>query len=114
MLLSSDANGVASLSLSRTSIYITDENSVTGLVFPVDPIVVSLRDYDSAKSANEPTNGYPLICVTVSYITYYAMCDNDNTTLFCRTRSGYLADIVRHIPSALQFYSKPVVKSVAD
>ena len=66
VLISSDANGVATVLQGRMPVYITDENSVSGLVFPVDPIVVSLKDYDSAKGAGTPINGYPLICVTVS------------------------------------------------
>ena len=70
-LLSSDSNGVASTSISRCSVYVTDENTITGLVFPVDPVVVSLKDYDSAETAGQPINGYPLICITVSFLVIY-------------------------------------------
>jgi len=70
VLLSSDSNGVASLDASKCSVYITDEGSVTGLIFPVDPVVVSLKDYDNVDTASTYVNGYPLICVTVSLPMY--------------------------------------------
>lgn len=66
VLLSSDSNAVASVSINRCSVYVTDENSVTGLVFPVDPVVVSLKNYDNADTIVQPINGYPLVCITVS------------------------------------------------
>lgn len=64
--MSSDSQGIATLVTSRCAIYITDENSMAGLVFPVDPIVISLKKYDSVGIPGEnPMNGYPLVCITV-------------------------------------------------
>ena len=48
--------------------YIEENSKLADVIFPVPPIVVSLRDYDNvAGSAQKlPVQGYPLICVSVS------------------------------------------------
>ena len=49
--------------------YIEENSKLADVVFPVPPIVVSLKDYDSvATSAQKlPVQGYPLVCVSVSH-----------------------------------------------
>lgn len=45
---------------------IEEKNRLADVVFPLKPLVVSLRDYDQAATTeNNPINGYPVICVTV-------------------------------------------------
>jgi len=66
VLMSSDSNGIALSDVKRCAIFITDDDNVNGLVFPVDPVVVSLKSYDSASENTAILNGYPVICVTVS------------------------------------------------
>lgn len=48
--------------------YINQQRILADVTFPSPPTVVSLLDYDdTANAAVNPTNGYPVICVTVSY-----------------------------------------------
>lgn len=45
---------------------IEEKNRLADVVFPLRPLVVSLRDYDNAAKADlNPVNGYPVICITV-------------------------------------------------
>lgn len=51
----------------RAQVVIEEKNRLADVVFPLKPLVVSLRDYDQAATAeSNPINGYPVICVTVS------------------------------------------------
>ena len=53
----------------RALVYIEENSKLADVIFPVPPIVVSLKDYDSvATSAQKlPVQGYPLVCVSVSH-----------------------------------------------
>ena len=48
--------------------YIEENSRLADVIFPVPPIVVSLRDYDHVGNVAQklPVQGYPLICVSVS------------------------------------------------
>lgn len=50
----------------RALIYVEENSRLADVIFPVPPIVVSLRDYnDVAGSAQKlPVQGYPLVCVS--------------------------------------------------
>ncbi|KAL3878630.1 hypothetical protein ACJMK2_030964 [Sinanodonta woodiana] len=64
--LSQDSNMVAEVKdNNRALIYIEENNKLADVIFPVKPIVVSLRDYDDVANADkEPVQGYPLVCIT--------------------------------------------------
>ena len=54
------------LGRTKTVVYIEEGGLRTGVTFPLNPKVVSLMDYDNTNGAKEkPTQGYPLVCVTV-------------------------------------------------
>ena len=48
--------------------YIEENSRLADVIFPVPPVVVSLRDYDNVGIAAQklPVQGYPLVCVSVS------------------------------------------------
>ena len=37
-------------------------------VFPLPPVVVSLEDYDNAGEGRDPDEGYPVVCISVSFL----------------------------------------------
>ena len=50
------------------------------MVFPLRPMVVSLRDYDDAENADPlPVNGYPVVCVTVRIYKKNVCIEQKNT-----------------------------------
>ena len=52
--------------------FIEEKTEVADVTFPTKPLVVSLRDYDRAEdSAQNPVQGYPLVCITVSIPTQF-------------------------------------------
>ena len=68
--------------MNRALVYIEQEGQVTGVTFPSTPIVVSLLDYDNIDGAQlYPPRGYPLVCVTVSILTW--LLDVLNASFFC-------------------------------
>ncbi|XP_053399449.1 FRAS1-related extracellular matrix protein 2-like isoform X2 [Mercenaria mercenaria] len=65
--LSQDRNMIAEVHHnSRATVYIEENSKFIDVVFPVPPLVVSLRDLDRVDRAMnmKPINGYPLICVS--------------------------------------------------
>ncbi|XP_077999737.1 extracellular matrix organizing protein FRAS1-like [Glandiceps talaboti] len=63
--------------VSMATITILDQEAAGSLVLPAPPLVVSLMDYDDVESGckEDPSPGYPLICVTPcdSHYPSYAM-----------------------------------------
>lgn len=55
--------------MNKAIVYIEEMDSVADVTFPAVPHVVSLLMYDDTaktKDKPNPTNGYPVVCVTVS------------------------------------------------
>ena len=54
----------------RALVYIEENSRLADVIFPVPPIVVSLRDYDDVGVSAQklPTQGYPVVCVSVSML----------------------------------------------
>ncbi|BFZ14656.1 hypothetical protein BsWGS_17695 [Bradybaena similaris] len=86
-------SGTAKIENAKAIIYIEERTKVADVTFPDRPMVISLRDYDNAESAEEqPVQGYPLVCVTTcnprhpNYLKTRALCEtegiNDTQTLF--------------------------------
>lgn len=49
--------------------YIEEQNLVADVALPSRPLVISLRDYDTAETASpSPLPGYPVVCITVGFI----------------------------------------------
>ena len=71
--LNEDANRFAQIGLGKAIVYIEEQKHKTGVTFPLNPLVVSLKDYDDAKAAQGklPPQGYPLICISVSIELIY-------------------------------------------
>lgn len=66
--LQPDRNNIAEVIRNiRAMVYIEENKKIADVVFPTQPVVVSLRDYDLPRSAIEnPIHGYPVVCITVS------------------------------------------------
>ncbi|XP_060554877.1 FRAS1-related extracellular matrix protein 2-like isoform X2 [Ruditapes philippinarum] len=65
--LSQDRNMIAEVHHnSKATVYIEENSKFINVVFPVPPLVVSLRDLDQVGRAMnmKPINGYPLVCVS--------------------------------------------------
>ncbi|XP_065668543.1 FRAS1-related extracellular matrix protein 2 isoform X4 [Hydra vulgaris] len=59
-----ESQKLSSLGNARTVIYIEKPRDQV-VLFPSNPVVVSLNDYDNVANAKiQPINGYPLICIT--------------------------------------------------
>ena len=55
--------------MNKAIVYIEEMDSVADVTFPAVPNVVSLLMYDDmakTKDKPHPSNGYPVVCVTVS------------------------------------------------
>jgi len=53
----------------RAIIYISQKDVLADVTFPSKPTVISLLHYDDMGEASEqPSPGYPVICVSVSWI----------------------------------------------
>lgn len=86
-------SGTAEVKTSKAIVFIEERNEVADVTFPSKPIVVSLREYDFAESADgAPVQGFPLVCITPcnpkhpQYKDTDALCKsqgiNDTLTLF--------------------------------
>ncbi|KAL4230245.1 FRAS1-related extracellular matrix protein 2 [Mactra antiquata] len=65
--LSNDLQMIAKVyNYSRAIVYIEENSQLADVIFPVQPLIVSLRDYDRVEQSINirPINGYPLICVS--------------------------------------------------
>ena len=59
---------------SKAIVFIEERTEVADVTFPTKPIVLSLRDYDRAEDADQnPVQGYPLVCITVSSRSTYSV-----------------------------------------
>ena len=59
---------------SKAIVFIEERTEVADVTFPTKPIVLSLRDYDRAEDADQnPVQGYPLVCITVSLRNTYSV-----------------------------------------
>ncbi|KAK6168396.1 hypothetical protein SNE40_020939 [Patella caerulea] len=57
--------GIADVKNTKAIVFIEERNKVADVTFPSRPMVVSLRDYDTAENAAErPYQGYPVVCLT--------------------------------------------------
>lgn len=56
----------------EATVYIEQNSKLADVIFPVPPIVVSLRDFDDVARAQgrKPIQGYPLVCVSVSKCSF--------------------------------------------
>lgn len=68
--LTEDYSGEGDLGTKKVIVYIEQPSSNPAVTFPLPPRVVSLLDYDDVSAA-EPQiiSGYPVICVTVRYLS---------------------------------------------
>ncbi|KAL1023755.1 hypothetical protein UPYG_G00045680 [Umbra pygmaea] len=76
---------VAEIQMNKAIVYIEEMDSVADVTFPAVPTVVSLLMYDDtarAKDNPNPSNGYPIVCVTACNPKYY---DFDKTGSICTT-----------------------------
>ena len=68
----------------KTVVYIEEGGLRTGVTFPLNPKVVSLMDYDNTNGAREqPSQGYPLVCVTVCVSINIFQYFNKNSNFCC-------------------------------
>ena len=70
LLLRNHADDTTSVIHTPKAVVTIEERSVrSDVTFPLNPVVVSLTDYaDVSNAKTKAVNGYPLVCVTVSFV----------------------------------------------